>query len=101
MLDQIFAEMNSSYRKGVFSEKTSFYFSVGDIKRTVVFDADSFSVATGKTVENADCVCVSNEELFLKIWNDGYKPGLKDFMTGAIKSNAPHLLQQFMTAFGK
>jgi hypothetical protein len=40
-------------------------------------------------------------EMFSNIWNDGYSPGIMDFMGGAIKSNAPQLLQQLLVAFGK
>jgi hypothetical protein len=39
--------------------------------------------------------------MFKRIWNDGYRPGIMDFMGGAIKTNAPQLLQQYLSAFGK
>jgi hypothetical protein len=39
--------------------------------------------------------------MFSRIWHDGYRPGIMDFMGGSIKSNAPQHLQQFLTAFGK
>jgi len=101
MIHDIFADISSRYRKGGFGRRTTFYFSIGDARKTVVLDADSCTVRDGKADENADCVCKTSVELFLKVWNDGYTPGLKDFMSGAIKSNAPHLLQQFVTSFGK
>jgi putative sterol carrier protein len=101
MLNEIFATLPAIYVKGGVARKTSFYFSIDDVKRTVILDADSCSVIEGKAGENADCVCKTSEEFFLKVWNDGYKPGMKDFLSGAIKSNAPHLLQDFLKAFGK
>jgi hypothetical protein len=55
----------------------------------------------GTTVEEDDGVCTTTAEMFSRIWNDGYRPGIMDFMTGAIKSNAPQLLQQLPVAFGK
>ncbi len=52
-------------------------------------------------MENADCVCKTSQEFFLKIWDDNYRPGMKDFMTGTIKSNNPGALQEFLSSFGK
>ena len=101
MFDEIFAGVPAQYIKGSFPVRTTFYFSVDDIKKTLVFDGDSCTVLDGKGETDADCVCKMSRELFLKIWQDGYQPGLMDFVKGAIKSNAPQLLQQFMHAFGR
>ena len=99
MLDAIFAGTPSRYRKGAFPGKTTFYFSIDDTKKTLVIEGDSCTVIDGKAAAEADCVCKMSRELFLKVWQEGYTPGMKDFFSGAIKSNAPHLLQQFMVAF--
>lgn len=101
MIDGIFESMAERYKKGEFKEKTIFYFAVGDDKRTLTVDAMGCTVENGKTVENADCFCKTSHELFLKIVQGGYQPGMRDFMSGQIKSNAPFLLQQFMGAFRK
>ena len=101
MQEDIFTSLQESYRKGVFTIPTTFYFSIEDTRKTVTLDADGCSIEDGKTVEEADCVCKTSEEMFNKIWNDGYRPGIMDFMSGAIKSNAPQLLQQLLAAFGK
>lgn len=101
MVDGIFTEMATRYKKGEFKEKTVFYFAIDEIKKTLTLNSESCTVENGKTVENADCFCKTNQELFLKIVQDGYQPGMKDFMSGQIKSNAPFLLQQFMGAFAK
>lgn len=101
MINEIFADMKTSYKKGVFGHRTSFYFSIDEVKKTIIFDGEGYAVEDGKTVEDADCVCKTDKELFRKIWFEGYQPGMKDFFSGAIKSNAPQLLQQFMQAFGK
>ncbi|HEX9078893.1 MAG TPA: hypothetical protein VF795_04855 [Desulfuromonadaceae bacterium] len=93
--------MPKLYRTGVFSIPTTFYFSIGDVKKTITLDGDGCRVENGKTVGEADCVCKTSAEMFARIWNDGYRPGIMDFMGGAIKSNAPQLLQQFLQAFGK
>jgi len=52
-------------------------------------------------VESAQCVCKTSPEFFLKIWDEGYRPGLKDFLSGTIKSNNPNELKTFLAAFGK
>jgi hypothetical protein len=101
MLEDIFRTMQESYQKGVFNEPTTFYFSIDDTKKTLTLDAESCLVEDGKTVEDADCVCKTSAAMLNKIWNDGYRPGVMDFMGGAIKSNAPQLLQQLLVAFGK
>ena len=101
MVEEIIAEMAALFRKGVFSEKTSFYFSVDDIRMTVIIDAESYAVERGKTIEHADCSCKTGAEMFGQIWNDGYRPGIMDFLGGAIKCDAPLMLPQFLRAFGK
>jgi putative sterol carrier protein len=101
MIDDIFSRLPPLYRKGGLSRRTTFYFAIDDIRKTVILDGESCSVDDGKTTEQADCVCKTSSRLFLKVWNEGYAPGITDFMSGAIKSNAPHLLQQFLTSFGK
>ena len=101
MQEKIFSAMQEQYQKGVFTLQTTFYFSIDDIKKTVTLDAENCTVEDGKTVADADCICKTSAEMFSKIWNDGYRPGIMDFMGGAIKSNAPQLLQQLLSAFGK
>ncbi len=101
MQADIFSTLQDSYQKGIFSLPTVFYFSVDDIKKTLTLDSEGCLVQDGKTVEDADCVCKTSTEMFNRIWNEGYRPGVMDFMGGKIKSNAPQLLQQFLQAFGK
>jgi len=101
MLEDIFKTLQEKYQKGVFNVPTTFYFSIDDIRKTLTLDAESCVIEDGKTVEEADCVCKTSAEMFNRIWNEGYRPGIMDFMGGAIKSNAPQLLQQLLTAFGK
>ena len=101
MLDTIFAELPRAYVTDTFTTPTSFYFVIDATRRTVVCDREHCSVSDGKTLENVDCVCKTSEALFLRIWQEGYLPGMGDFLKGAIKSTAPHLLPQFLKAFGK
>ena len=101
MLDALFAELPQSFIAGTFTTPTSFYFSLGDTKKSVHCTADGCTVSDGRAVDNADCVCKTSPEFFLKIWQDNYRPGMKDFMTGTIKSNNPSALQQFLKCFGR
>lgn len=101
MLDPIFANLQDSFQAGAFDKPVSFYFSLGDTKKTVQCDSDSCVVSDGRVVENADCVCKTSPEFFMKIWDEGYRPGMKDFMSGTIKSNNPNALQDFLRGFGK
>lgn len=101
MHKEIFDTLQDSYRKGIFSIPTVFYFSVDDVKKTLTLSGEGCTVQDGKTVAEADCVCKTSAEMFNRIWNEGYRPGIMDFMGGKIKSNAPQLLQQFLEAFGK
>ena len=101
MQEDIFATLQERFKKGVFTVPTTFYFLIDDINKTVTLDAESCLVEDGKTVEDADCVCKTSTAMFNKIWNDGYRPGIMDLMSGAVKSIAPQLLPQLLVAFGK
>lgn len=101
MTDQLFAGLPATYKKGVFSTVTTFYFSVDETKKTVTLGPDTCTVADGKPDNDADCVCKTGADFLRKIWDEGYRPGPMDFMSGKIKSNAPQLLQKFLEAFGK
>ena len=101
MIEAIITEMESLFRKGVFAQRTSFYFSVDDTPITVIIDADSYAVERGKSAGQLDCSCKTGAQMFGQIWNDGYRPGIMDFLGGAIKCDAPLLLPQFLKAFGK
>ncbi len=101
MVADIFYAMSADFKPGVAKKPLSFYFSIGEVKQTVLLTPESCQVLSGKQTEAADCVCKMGEELFLQIWQEGYQPGLKDFLTGAIKSNDPDALKTFLATFGK
>ena len=101
MLAEIFAGLPGTYVPGVVTDPLSIYFTLGETKKTVQLLPDNCLVEDGKTIENADCVCKTSPEFFLRIWQDGYRPGMKDFLTGTIKSNNPGALQIFLRCFGK
>jgi hypothetical protein len=101
MIDSIFTSLPESYIGSVIDRPLVFYFSLGDTKKTVRLTHSSCLVEEGKTVDTADCVCKTDADFFAAIWNDGYRPGMGDFLSGKIKSNDPSALQLFLKAFGK
>jgi len=101
MIEELFDRLPEAFVAGVVDAPVSFYFTLGETKRTVYVAPDACRVETGKTVDNADCVCKTSPEFFLRIWQDDYRPGMKDFFSGTIKSNNPGALQTFLRCFGK
>ena len=101
MLEQIFARLPELFIPDSVKAPMTFYFSLDDLKKTVLLTQDSCTVKEGRTVTEADCVCKTSKDFFLKIWDDGYRPGMKDFFSGTIKSNNPNALRSFLISFGK
>jgi putative sterol carrier protein len=99
MVEEIFAQLPGLYRADSIKTRTSYYFSLDDVKKTIVLTPEDCTVTDGRL--EADCVCKTSSQLFLKIWNEGYRPGMKDFLSGAIKSNNPGALRSFLLSFGK
>lgn len=92
-IPEIFDAMPGRYRKGAASAARSFYFSIGDHKYTVKIDADSCSVESGKTIDNADVVLKTTPALFEKMVVKGKMPGPLDIARGKIKTNDPNGLR--------
>ncbi len=101
MIESIFKQMTELFQAGSVSKNLSYYFSIDELKRTVFLDPQNCRVEDGKTTDSADCVCKTSAEFFARIWNEGYRPGIKDFLSGAIRSNNPEALKTFLAAFGK
>lgn len=101
MVENIFASLPNLFVPDTVEDPVSYYFSLGEIKKTVRLTPDRCLVEDGRTVERADCVCKTTPDFFEKIWNDGYRPGMGDFLSGKIKSNDPNGLQTFLKTFGK
>jgi hypothetical protein len=101
MVEEIFARLGEGFQADKVVRQKVYYFSVDDLKRTVTLAPEGVRVDNGKTVEVADCVCKTSTGFFLKVWHEGYRPGMQDFLSGAIKSNDPFALQEFLAAFGK
>jgi putative sterol carrier protein len=96
----VFAKLPKLYQKGKKVNKAkTFYFSLGDDEKwTVTLGTETCEVEKGKT-EDADCFFKASSQMFLDVWNGKYTPSAKDFFSGAIKSNNPLMLKDFIDAF--
>lgn len=96
---QMFETLPKMFVKGSVKTPRTFYFSLDDVEKwTVSISADACSVTAGKT-EDADCFFKSTSKIFLDVWTGKKTPSATDFITGAIKSNNPMMLKEFMGAF--
>lgn len=101
MIDTAFEQMCESFQPGKVDTTLSYYFSIDEQKKSVYIGPQECRVEEGKTTEEADCVCKTSADLFLRIWNQDYRPGLGDFLSGKIRSNNPDALKTFLGAFDK
>jgi putative sterol carrier protein len=97
---RVFELLPSLFKKGNVTKERVFYFSLDDEKWTVRISKDQCVVKPEKT-EGADCFFKASKEMFLDVWNGRHTPSVTDFVTGAIKSNNPMLLKEFVGAFQK
>jgi putative sterol carrier protein len=96
---KIFEKLPRMFQPGSVKVDRSFYFSLGeDEKWTVLLTREKCTVRPGNTGD-ADCFFKASTEMFLDVWNGRHSPSVTDFMTGAIKSNNPMLLKEFVAAF--
>ena len=101
-IGKIFESLPRKFVKGNVKTARTFYFSLDDDEKwTVSLSPETCEVKTGKPAQDADCFFKASEEMFLDVWNGKHTPGPKDFLTGAIKSNNPMLLREFVAAFKK
>ena len=97
----IFQSLPKRFQKGNVKTPRTFYFSLDDEKWTVTLARDACEVKPGKPPQDADCFFKASRQMFLDVWNGKHVPSAKDFLTGAIKSNNPILLKDFVAAFRK
>ena len=101
-ISKVFQGLPKRFQKGAVKTPRTFYFSLGDDEKwTVTLGTDKCVVTEGKPDQDADCFFKASKEMFLDVWNGRHTPGPKDFFTGAIKSNNPMLLKDFVAAFKK
>src|SRR6185503_5419623 len=98
----VFESLPGMFQKGAIKVPRTFYFSLDDDEKwTVLLDRERCQVSAGKPAKDADCFFKASKQMFLDVWNGKHTPSAKDFLTGAIKSNNPLLLKDFVAAFKK
>jgi putative sterol carrier protein len=101
-ISKIFEALPKRFQKGSVKTPRSFYFSLGeDEKWTVVLTKEKCTIEPGRPEKDADCFFKASKEMFLDVWKGKHTPSATDFLTGAIKSNNPLLLKEFIAAFQK
>ncbi|MBU5637529.1 hypothetical protein KOM00_12400 [Geomonas sp. Red69] len=95
------SEMEAAFCKGIFDTETVFRFHLDKDAVTIMVGPDCYRVVRGATPEPVDCECSTGAEMFRTIWYEGYRPGIMDFLGGAIKCDNPFLLPGFLKAFGR
>ncbi|MCB9765703.1 MAG: hypothetical protein H6739_38370 [Alphaproteobacteria bacterium] len=98
-VDQIFQQMPSRYNPGKVSATRVYYFSIGDVKKTVTVTPAACTVQDGKAVENADVVLKTTPKLFVNMVLKGKMPGPIDIARGKIKTNDPAALAELKDLF--
>ena len=99
---KVFKGLPKKFNPDGLKKPRTFYFSLDDDEKwTVVLGKDKCTVSEGKPDQDADCFFKSSKKMFVEVWEGRYTPTAKDFLTGAIKSNNPMLLKEFVAAFKK
>jgi long-chain acyl-CoA synthetase len=99
---KIFQGLPKRFQKENVKKARTFYFSLDDDEKwTVSLTPEKCEVKEGKPAQDADCFFKASKKMFLDVWDGKYTPSAKDFLTGAIKSNNPLLLKDFVAAFKK
>ncbi len=102
-LIKIFNGLNERFKTNQVQEDTIFYFSLGEgtgEKWTVTVGPDRCEIKEGKQSEQADCFLETSADLFIKMIEGTYQPGITDFMSGKVKSNDPMKLKLLLKVFG-
>jgi len=98
---KMFKGLPKRYVGSNIKKPTTFYFSLDDDEKWTVVMAPGQCTVKAEKTENADCFFKASKQMFLDVWNGKHTPSVTDFMTGAIKSNNPMLLKEFVAAFKK
>jgi long-chain acyl-CoA synthetase len=94
--------LKNRFKAGVVEETTTYYLSLGDAegeKWTLTVTPESCHLTPGK-IEVADCVLKTSADLFMKLVDGSWKPDVRDFMLGKIKTSDVLLLRRLQEAFG-
>lgn len=94
--------LKGRFKPGSFDETVTYYLSLGEDeseKWTLTVTPSGAHLTPGK-IEVADCVLKTSADSFIALLNGGWKPDVKDFITGKIKTSDVLLLRRLQEAFG-
>jgi long-chain acyl-CoA synthetase len=98
-LHDVFQELEKRFAPNTVERPTSYYFSLGEDRFTLLLSKDGCEVKEGKHVAAADCVLKTSPDLFARIVREAYVPSAAEFLSGAVKTNNVGLLLEFQKAF--
>lgn len=98
-IQEIFDTMPSRYKSGVLDGTLHYYFSISGDKWTVTVSPDKCTVASGKTVDNADCVIKADAKVFADLVIRGKQPGALAIARGKFKTSSLELAAKMMQLF--
>ena len=98
-IPEIFAEMPNRYVPGTLTDDTSYYFSVGEHRYTIIAKATECIVLEGKHVQVADCVIVSQPNVFINLVVHGRRPSSRDLLLKRFKVSDLSKLMQLKELF--
>jgi long-chain acyl-CoA synthetase len=91
----------SKYDTERIERPVSWYFSLGEVKYSVVVTETGCEVTPGRPqAGSADCVIKAEPEMIRRLICDSYIPTPAEFVSGVIKTNDIPLLIEFSRVFG-
>ena len=97
-LRALLESLPSRYVPGRFPRAATFYFSLGEDRYVVRADPSAFTIEPGR-LDDADCVCKADPDVFLKILRERKPPGALDLARGRFRTNNPSLLISLAQSF--
>ncbi|MBI3724127.1 SCP2 sterol-binding domain-containing protein [bacterium] len=95
--------MEKKFKPNSVEKAMTFYFSLGEEageKWGLEIGPSSCKFTEGKPAKDADVFLKTSAQMFLDMISGKYTPGMRDFMTGRVKSNDPLKLKVLTKAFG-
>jgi len=95
-----FQSLASKFSTERVDRSMSWYFSMGDVRWTVIIDESGCQVVEGRPPSgSADCVVKSTPDIIQKLILESYVPGPTEFVSGVIKTNDIPGLIEFSRVF--
>jgi long-chain acyl-CoA synthetase len=95
-----FRSLSKKFSRERVEKSMSWYFSMGEVRWTVIIDDDGCRVLEGRPPGGAaDCVVKAAPDIIKKLIQDAYVPGPTEFVSGVIKTNDIPGLIEFSRVF--